>query len=129
MEFGCIIRLKIMISPDELIELEPVEIKKLIEEKIEAENIKSLDLNNAGPMMKKIIRRVIIGGKRMPRIYKGLYIWYHGLDTSIDPEAIVIDCVYLKTRLWIVVRGKKVEAVDFAYLDESGRYKWDNYRF
>ena len=125
---GSIIKLK-MISPDELIELKPVEIKKLIEEEIEAENIKSLDLNNAGPMMKKIIRRVIIGGNRMPRIYKGLYIWYHGLDTSTDPEVIVIDCVYLKTRLWIVVRGKKVEAVDFAYLDESGRYKWDNYRF
>lgn len=118
-----------MISPSELIELEPIEIKKIIENEILTENIESLNSDNTGPMLKKIIRRVIIGGNRMPRIYKGLYIWYHGLDTSTDPESIVIDCVYLKTRLWIVVRGKKVEAVDFAYLDESGRYKWDNYRF
>lgn len=119
----------IPISPSELMKLEPKKIKKIIEEEIEAEKIKSLDLNNAGPMMKKIIRRVIIGGNRMPRIYKGLYIWYHGLDISTDPESIVIDCIYLKTRLWIEVKGKKVEAVDFAYRGEDDRFKWVNNKF
>ena len=118
----------IPISPSELMKLEPREIKKIIEEKIEAENIKSLEPDNVTPLIKKIIRRVIIGGNKMPKIHKGLYVWYHD-DVSTNPRSVVIDCVYLKTRLWIEVKGKKVEAVDFAYRNKDGRYKWVNNKF
>ena len=122
------LNLSIPISPSELIELEPREIKKIIENEIEAEDLKSLEPDNVIPLIKKIIRRVIIGGNKMPKIYKGLYVWYHD-NISTNPRTGVIDCVYLKTRLWIEVKGKKVVAVDFAHRDEEGRYKWDNYRF
>lgn len=105
-----------------------MEIKKIIEEEIEAENIKSLDSDNVGPLIKKIIGRVIIGSNKLSKIHKGLYVWYHN-DISTNPVAIIIDCIYLKTRLWISVKGKKVEAVDYAYLGEDGRYKWVNYKF
>lgn len=93
-----------------------------------AENIKAIDIDNVKPLIKKIIRRVIIGGDRMPKIYKGFYVWFHD-DVSSSPTAVVIDGVYLKTRLWIAVKGKKVEAVDFAFRGEDGRYKWVNHKF
>ena len=124
---GSIIRLE-MISPSELMKLEPREIKKIIEDEIEAENINSLGPDNIKPLIKKIIRRVIIGGNKLPKIHKGLYVWYHD-DISTSPRSVVIDCIYLKTRLWIMAKGKKVEAVDFAYRGEDGRYKWVNNRF
>ena len=120
--------ISIPISPSELLKLEPREIKKIIEEEIEDENIEALDIDSAKPLMKKIIRRVIIGGNEMPKIYKGLYVWYHD-DITTSPISVIIDCVYLKTRLWIEVKGKKVLAVDFAHRDEDGRYRWDNYKF
>ena len=120
--------LSIPISPSELMELKPMEIKRTIEEEIEAEDLKSLDLDNVGPLIKKIIGRVIIGSNKLSKIHKGLYVWHHS-DISTNPKSVIIDCIYLKTRLWISVRGKKVEAVDFAYRGEDGRYKWDNYRF
>lgn len=115
----------IPISPSELMKLEPRKIKEIIEHEIEAENIKSLEPDNVTPLIKKIIRRVIIGGDKMPKIHKGLYVWYHD-NISTDPKSVIIDCIYLKTRLWIEVKGKKVEAVDFAYMGEEGRYRWVN---
>ena len=120
--------ISIPISPSELIELKPVEIKKIIEEEILAENIKSLDLDSARPLIKRIIKRVIVGRNKLSKLHKGLYVWYHD-DITTSPESVIIDCVYLKTRLWIEVKGKKVLAVDFAYRGEDDRYKWNNYKF
>ena len=114
-------------SPSELMKLEPGKIKEIIEHEIEAENIKSLEPDNVKPLIRKIIRRVIIGRNKMPKIHKGLYVWYHD-DITTSPRSVVLDCIYLKTRLWIMVRGKKVETVDFAYLGEDARYRWVNNR-
>ena len=118
----------IPISPSELMKLEPDKIKEIIEEEIEAENIKSLEPDDVRLLIKKIIKRVIIGGNKLPKIHKGLYVWYHD-NISTDPKSVIIDCLYLKTRLWIEVKGKKVEAVDFAYRGEDDRFKWVNNLF